>query len=136
MRVYVAGPVGETSTVRAIQDAVVDAGHELTLDWSRQDDSSLSDYASAPEVSSRIAVQDLRAVLAADAVLIAASGPGGRGMFVELGAALSRAEHGQLDHLVVIGAVHDDSVFFYHPAVQRVATVQAWLATTTSDCLG
>lgn len=75
-------------------------------------------------------------MLAADAVVIVASEAGGRGMFVELGAALSRAEHGKVYHLVLIGAAHDDSVFFYHPAEQHVATVRDWLATTNSERLG
>lgn len=132
MRVYVAGPITAMSRVRAIQDSVVDTGHELTLDWTRQPDTSLTNYAMSPEVSSRLATQDLRAVLAADAVLIVASEPGGRGVFVEFGAALSLAEQGELDHVVLVGPVHDDSVFFYHPAVRRVSSVDEWLAATNS----
>ena len=51
----------------------------------------------------------------------------GRGMFVELGAALARARRGDLDHVVVIGQIRHESVFFHHPVVKRVSTVDEWL---------
>ena len=96
MRIYVAGPVADTVTVQQVQDAVVAAGHELTLDWSA--DVSLAEcFASQIERSARMAEEELRAVIAADAVLVVASQHDGRGMFVELGAALARATRGDLD---------------------------------------
>ncbi|MGL5817689.1 MAG: hypothetical protein ACRCYR_09015 [Phycicoccus sp.] len=128
MKVYVAGPLADVGTVRAVQVAVVAAGHELTLDWSRGPDSTLTSYASAPTVSASIAAQDLAAVLAADALLVVAGEHDGRGIFVELGAALAMAERGDLRHVVVIGPRRHDSVFYYHRAVQRVSDVDEWLA--------
>jgi hypothetical protein len=79
-------------------------------------------------MSAKLAAQDLDAVLTADAVLIVASEQDGRGMFVELGVALARACIGDLVHVVVVGQIHYESVFYYHPAVQRVSTVEEWLA--------
>ncbi|MGL5818828.1 MAG: hypothetical protein ACRCZD_20470 [Phycicoccus sp.] len=128
MKVYVAGPLADIGTVRAVQRAVVAAGHELTLDWSSGPDSMLTSYASAPTVSGRLAAQDLAAVLAADALLVVAGEHDGRGMFAELGAALAMAERGDLRHIVIVGPRRHDSVFFYHPAVQRVSDVDEWLA--------
>ena len=52
----------------------------------------------------------------------------GRGMFVELGAALTRARRGELDHIVIVGEIHHESVFYFHPLVQRVPAVQDWLS--------
>ena len=49
-------------------------------------------------------------------------------MFVELGAAFARAQRGELEHVVVIGPIRHESVFYYHPAVLRVASVDEWLA--------
>lgn len=106
MLVYVAGPLAETARVQDIQAAVVAAGHELTLDWTRGPDVTFTDaYVSRTTVSARLASDDLDAVLAADAVLVVASERDGRGMFVELG-----------------------SVFFHHPAVRHGATVAEWLS--------
>jgi len=130
VRIYVAGPLADIENVRSVQSAVVAAGHELTLDWSRGPDAALVDNCgSLPAASAEIAMDDLDAVLVADALLIVASEHDGRGMFVELGAALARACRGDPVHIVVIGSIQRESVFYYHPAIQRMTTVDEWLAT-------
>lgn len=48
--------------------------------------------------------------------------------FVELGAALTRASRGELDHVVIVGEIHHESVFYFHPLVQRVPAVEDWLS--------
>jgi hypothetical protein len=60
-------------------------------------------------------------------VLVIASELEGRGMFVELGAALARAQRGELAHVVIVGEIRHESVFYFHPVVRRVARVQDWL---------
>jgi hypothetical protein len=78
VRIYVAGPIVDTEHVQAVwsrqvQSAVVAAGHELNVDWSRSPDVTfVDDYASVPTVSARLATEELDAVLAADAVLVVA----------------------------------------------------------------
>ena len=130
MKIYVAGPLADTENVQAVQSALVAAGHELTLDWSRGPDVTFVDgYGSRPVLSAKLAIEDLNAVLGADAVLVVSSEHEGRGMFVEFGAALARAERGDLRHVVVIGQIRHESVFYYHPAVQLCSTVDEWLAT-------
>ena len=123
-----AGPLAAAEKVQAVQTAVIAAGHELTLDWSRGSDVELDEYGSRPDVSAEIASADLDAVLTADAVLVVASEHDGRGMFVELGAALAQAQRGELEHVVVVGTIRHESVFYYHPAVVRVSTVDEWLS--------
>ena len=127
MRIYVAGPVADTVTVQKVQDAVLAAGHELTLDWSA-DVSFAEGFANQIDRSARMAGEELDAVIAADAVLVVASRHDGRGMFVELGVALAQASRGDLDHVVLIGEIHHESVFYFHPLVQRVPTVEDWFA--------
>ena len=50
-------------------------------------------------------------------------------MFVELGAALTRASRGDLEHIVILGPIQHESVFYYHSAVQRVSDVDEWLVS-------
>ncbi len=90
------------ATVRAVQSTVVAAGPELTLDWT-VGASFVEVYGSQFDVSGELAEEELSAFLAADAVLVIASEHDGRGMFVELGAALARAQQGELAHVVVVG---------------------------------
>jgi hypothetical protein len=127
MKIYVSGPVSDKVTVQQVQNAVVAAGHELALDWSA-DLSFAEGYASQVERLAQMAQEELATVLAADAVLVVASEHDGRGMFVELGAALTRASRGELDHVVLLGEIHHESVFYFHPLVQRVPGVEDWLA--------
>ena len=130
MKIYVAGPLADIDRVQAVQSAVVAAGHELTLDWTRGPEVTLvQDYESLPEVSAKLAADDLNAVLNAHAVLVVMSQHEGRGMFVELGAALTRASRGDLEHLVLLGPIQHESVFYYHPAVRRVSDVDEWLVS-------
>jgi hypothetical protein len=99
----------------------------LTHDWTR-DLSLTQSYASRPEDSAVIAQAALAGVLASEAVVVLASSTEpGRGLFVELGAALARAELGQLDHVVVVGEIVHESVFYFHPRVRRVAALDDWL---------
>ena len=127
VKIYVAGSLGDIEGVQAVQTAVVAAGHELTLDWTRGPDASLKDYGQVPEASADLAQADLDAVLTADAVLIVASEHDGRGMFVELGAALARAQRGDLAHVIVVGPIRHESVFYFHPCVRRVGHIDEWL---------
>jgi hypothetical protein len=57
VKVYVAGPLTNASGVQAVQEAVVAAGHQLSLDWTRGPDVNFADgYESDLAVSAQIAV--------------------------------------------------------------------------------
>lgn len=127
MKIYVAGPVADAATVQAVQAHVLAAGHTLTMDWSA-DLSFVEHFESRLDRSAHMAGEMLEAVMAAHAVLVVASEQDGRGMFVELGVALARASRGELQHVVLIGDIHHESVFYFHPTVTRVDTVADWLA--------
>ncbi|NPC96977.1 hypothetical protein [Nocardioides sp. zg-DK7169] len=130
MKVYVAGALADVAGVQAVQAAVMAAGHELTLDWTRSLDVTLVEsYGSDLALSASLASDDLEAVLSAEAVLVVMSDEEGRGMFVELGAALARAHRGELQHVVLLGPIGRESVFYFHPAVQRMTSVDEWLAS-------
>ncbi len=132
-RSYVAGQIEDTAAVVNVQQRVVSAGHELTHDWTKDLDLT-EDYASRIEESTQIAKTDLGGVMDADAVLVlASSAEPGRGLFVELGAAIARAELGLLDHVVVVGAIQHETVFYFHPRVRRVGTIHEWLALIAPD---
>lgn len=129
MNIYVAGALREAQAVRGVQEAVTGAGHVVSWDWTNEADSDLRDYSQAPDVSARIAQADLRAVMDSDAVLVVVGEEPGLGMFIELGAALACAERGESKTVVLLGTDLADSVFYFHPAIEKHETVQSWLAT-------
>ncbi|WP_340541051.1 nucleoside 2-deoxyribosyltransferase [Nocardioides sp. GXZ039] len=130
MRIYVAGALADLERVREVQDAVVAAGHEVVLDWTRASDADLRDYGSQAVAAEQVARADLEAVLGADAVLVVDTDQPGRGMYVELGAALARAARGESVQIAVLGPEADRSVFYFHPAVRRYDSVEEWLASS------
>ncbi len=130
MRIYVSGPVAAARQISAMQDELVALGHELTLDWA-MDTSFADNYASRPDRSARTATEELAAVLNADAIVVVATEHDGRGMFVELGAALARVARNEPLEIVVVGDIRHESVFYFHPAVQRFATLSEWLQART-----
>lgn len=127
VRIYVAAPLAAVALVESVHRQLLEAGHELTLDWTR-DMSMVAQFASQPVRSAHMASGMIRGIQAADAVLVLATEHDGRGMFVELGAALAEAERGSLDHIAVIGTILRESVFYFHPLVRRCETLQEWLA--------
>lgn len=125
--VYVAGQLADTAAVRAAQAQLVAAGHTLAHDWT-EDLAFTESYASRPQDPADIAHADLAGVMAADAVVVlASSAEPGRGLFVELGAALARAELDELKHVIVAGDIVHESVFYFHPRVRRVGNLGEWL---------
>jgi len=48
----------------------------------------------------------------------------------------SRAEMGLFRHVVAVGTIVHESVFYFHPRVRRVETVQEWLAEVESRAAG
>lgn len=83
MRVYVATKFEAKDRARRVMRALEDAGHEITHDWTREEDGDGEDFLRA------CALADLAGVLSSDALVLLVE-PGMRGAFVELGAALAR----------------------------------------------
>ena len=74
MRIYVAGHLEDVASVQHVQSAVVAAGHDVTLDWTRGPDSAITNYATADALSIEI-VEDPspEALLAAAQIWAAAT---------------------------------------------------------------
>ncbi|REF30987.1 hypothetical protein [Calidifontibacter indicus] len=129
MLIYVAAPLEAADLVREANALIHEAGHELALDWTR-DMSFVAKFSSQPERSAAMAAGMIDAVLRADAVAVLATHHEGRGMFVELGAALARATQGSLAHLATIGDITArESVFHQHPSVEHFPTMTDWLGS-------
>lgn len=122
MRVYVASSFHRKQDVRAMQIALCQAGHEITVDWTPEDATGmhgkeLYDY------MQRAAEVDLRGVEEAHAIVVIHDDRG-RGMATELGIAIARG----ILVVVVGGQPHATAgademmrnVFYYLPNVKLV----------------
>ena len=114
MKIYVAAKFEAKEQVRALYEKLRAAGHEITHDWTGEDDSHLTDPRKKELYWENAADADLGGVDSAD-VLVLVPHPHGRGLFVELGAALARQISVYVvGDPVVLGA---DTIFFYLPQV-------------------
>ena len=106
--------------VQTAQELLVSRGHSITQDWS-QGDVIPDGFSDSAADAGRVSKEDIDGILEADAFLLLtthADEPG-RGMYVELGAALLKAELGLLFHVCVVGELTHETVFYFHPLVKR-----------------
>lgn len=102
-------------------------GHDIQHDWTRAGDVELRDYADHRTEAARVAAADLEAVVEADAVVVIVSEHGGRGLWVELGAALALASTRKVDEVLVLAGDPSASVFLHHPRVRLLDDVPSVL---------
>jgi len=106
------------------------AGHEITHDWTRNEtgDKLLAGneakLANKEETSHR-AQLDLQGVIDCDVYVICTDNEEiGKGMYVELGAALALHATANAPQIYLVGKMNHMLVFYFHPAVIRVDTVE------------
>lgn len=132
MKVFVSGQIGDVDRVRVVQDALRRAGHEITHDWTRNETgkkmlSSRADKLNNPEEATRRATLDIDGVLDADAYVICSDNEdAGKGMYVELGAAIAMAERGSM-RVYLLGGMNHMTIFYFHPKVQKIDSIEELL---------
>ena len=115
MKFFVSGKVGVEGDVRLVMEALRAAGHEITFDWTTI--AHLRPYDDNASASRQAAVKECRGVQDAD-VLIVLSHERGVGMYVELGIAIGSGVPAR-----VVTDVESRTVFFHHPLVKKVDSV-------------
>lgn len=138
MRVYIATSLERVQEQRALAARLRRLGHEITYDWSVHG----SVQHLGPDRIREVAAAEVAGVVAADVVIVLL--PGGRGTHVELGIALGLRAHGNRPRILVVGDQHDseearmlvagrECVFYSHPWVTRVATIEEALESGGPD---
>ena len=118
MKVFVSGQIGEKENIQSIYKRLEAEGFEITHDWTRTDDLAIEDKESK-EAGIR-AYKDIEGVCNAEAYIIVTSNmERGKGMYVELGAALALTQTDQNLSIYLIGSKNHPSIFYSHPAVRH-----------------
>ena len=133
MKVFVSGQIGDVDNVRSVQKAIIAAGHTITHDWTTNETgvgmlgSRESKLANAKEATRR-AINDINGVMNADAYVICTDNQNsGKGMYVELGAAIAMAESDDRFKVYLLGDMNHMTIFYFHPKVQVVDSVKVLL---------
>jgi len=123
MKFYVAAFVEEKQRVQAIHARLRASGHSVTADWTVPLDIDGEERDRHPQRVAAVAERDMNGVRECDVFVLLAEPPDGRAKYAELGAAImSRVTSGR-PKVYVLGEQTHQSVFFYHPAVERVRSL-------------
>jgi hypothetical protein len=123
MKFYVASKLDDRDKARKVMEEIRAAGHEGTLDCTK-DTLLEKPYSNNEEVARYRAERDIKAVIESDVfVLIAEEVANNKGMYVELGAAIASQIKIGKPEIYVVGEYADSGVFFFHPRVKRVRTI-------------
>jgi hypothetical protein len=129
MKVYVAGQLNDLENVRLVQAKLVESGHTLTHDWTEKETGN--QFLSSPEAklknlseTKRRAHVDVQAIIDSDAVVLCTNNTEqGKGMYVELGAALALNVATGKPRVYILGQLNHMSIFYFHQAAKRVQDI-------------
>ncbi|HAD83212.1 MAG: hypothetical protein A2509_09500 [Candidatus Edwardsbacteria bacterium RIFOXYD12_FULL_50_11] len=123
MKFYVAAYVREKRRVKDICRSLELLGHKITVDWTKDEAPKLKDRSIFSKDVRRVAVRDMKGVLDCDIFIILSDPVHGRAKYVELGAAIASFEKNRRPLIYALGKTSDQTVFYYHPVVKRVKTL-------------
>jgi hypothetical protein len=116
MKFFVSGKIGDEDNVKKAMQALRDAGHEITFDWTTID--HLRPYDINSSASREAAIKESRGVLDADVLVIFAH-ERGVGMYVELGIAIGAGMP-----IRVVTNTESRTMFFHHPLVKKIGSFE------------
>lgn len=121
-KVFVSGQLDEAEKIKDAYQKLKDAGHEITHDWTESDiflSSPKLKMANRAECGLR-AEKDINGVVQCDVyILFADNKKAGKGMYVELGAAIALNSKNGAPDIYMVGKMNHMSVFYLHPAVKH-----------------
>lgn len=122
MKVFISGQLDQSEEIRGYMDLFEQAGHVVTHDWTASDVflSSREAKLANMEESGKRAAADISGVINADVYILCSDNvKPGKGMLVELGAALALAQTDSsgLRKVYIVGQMNHISVFYLHPIV-------------------
>lgn len=117
MKAFVSGQINDKEQIREIYSELRNIGFDITHDWTRTD--KIDDKLADPTESGRRAAKDITGVVDCDTyILMTDNEKVGKGMYVELGAALALREKTGKPDVYIVGPLNHLSIFYLHPAIQ------------------
>lgn len=131
MRFFISGQISDFKNIQRIMNQVKNAGHSITHDWTSTDTFLAgAEDKLANEIESSIrAKNDIQGVIDSDVYVLSSDNNNvGKGMYVELGAAIALYEKTGSPDIYVIGSLNHLSLFYLHPAVTKCKSIEEVLA--------
>lgn len=123
MKFYVASSIKNKDNVQDVFDDLKAKGHEVTTDWTLTDDIPEEERSWKRDYLRSIAKRDFEGIRECDIFVLLSKPSEGRSMYVELGLALALHETTGKPSVFVVGPDNNESVFYFHHAVQCVGSL-------------
>jgi len=123
MKIYVASSIKNKDKIRELFGGLKAKGHEVTTDWTLTDDSPEDERGLKRDYMRSIAKRDFEGVRECDVFVLLSEPSEARSMYVELGLAIAMHEAIGKPSVFVVGPDNNQSVFYFHPAVQSVGSM-------------
>lgn len=131
MKFFISGQIDEAPTIETMIQAVRSSGHDITHDWTVTDTflGGAEMKMNNPIESGARARDDIQAVIDSDVYVISTDNTKiGKGMCVELGAAIALYETTGRPKIYVVGKLNHPTIFYLHPSVNRRHTIDDVIA--------
>lgn len=130
MKIFVSGRIDDIENVRKVQANFKKAGHTITHDWTKNETGDkllggAKDKLADPKETAKRAALDINGVINSDVYVICTNNKSvGKGMYVELGAALALAEKNSSPKVFLLGEMNHMTIFYLHPKIIKVSSVK------------
>jgi hypothetical protein len=124
MKFYVASSIKNKNKVQDVLDDLKTKGHEVTTDWTLTDDIPEDARRHKRDYVRSISKRDFEGIRECDIFVLLSKPSEGRSMYVELGIAIAMHETTAKPAVFVVGPDNNESVFYFHPAVQCVGRLE------------
>ena len=125
MKFYIASRFFNKEQAQTVMVALQKKGHTVTADWTLHKD--VRPYAQHSGIARAYSAEDMTGTLNCDVfALLTDGGTDGKGMHVELGAAIASQLLRGRPQVFVVGKNNADSLFYFHSAVKRLDTIAAF----------
>ena len=131
MKFYIAARFDNKDKVKDIYNKLKEKGHEVHTDWTVHP--PFYPYSSDPALCEKFSEEDIKGAMGCDVFVLLADehsngNPNGhnhgRGMFIELGAAMASLIEKGKPKVYVIGPDNDKCIFHFHKCVTRFDTIE------------
>jgi hypothetical protein len=125
MKIYIASRFDKKDAIQNLQKVLSDNGHTISADWTRH--KRIKPYEENRDLAKEFSMEYMEGVKNSD-IFILITDDAGKGMYTELGAAIMLNTLFGKPEIYVIGEHISNTIFFFHPAVKRLGSVQEIVA--------
>lgn len=126
------GRITQKDLVRRVIGRLEGLGCSITHDWTRVEE--VTDGTAHDATAGVLAQLDIRGVIESDVYVLVSDGElAGKGMHAELGAALAMQQLAGKPEIYVVGPSTNRSIFYMHPGVTRLESVDQLVAHLQAD---